>query len=403
MMNLAMRDVRHSSGRFLLTCLGVGLLLMIVMGMGGIYRGIIEDATLLIDRLDADVWVVQRDTRGPFAELSRVPATLLYRVAAAPGVVAAREFIYHTIQRERAGKPLRIAIVGLSWPEDRGDWIPLTQGRPLRQNHYELIVDQSLPLTLGESIQLGRETYTVVGVTQNMIAAGGDGIAFATVRDAQAIQLDQTGGAIRMERAARRSRAEQSELPRVQPSLIERSEGPVSGFPVLPGRTLTAVVANVAPGKRQAVQDLIAGWSDVSVYSSQGQRDLLLMGNVAKVRAQIGLFRALLTVIAAIIMSLIIYTLTLDKLHTIALLKLIGAPNRTILAMILQQSLLIGAVGYGVAYLAGSQLFPRFPRRVILTGPDLLQLAGIVLALSIVASLLGIWRALRVSAAEAVA
>ncbi len=47
-MNLAIRDIRHSFGRFALTTVGIGLLLMIVMGMGGIYRGLIREATLLV-------------------------------------------------------------------------------------------------------------------------------------------------------------------------------------------------------------------------------------------------------------------------------------------------------------------------------------------------------------------
>jgi hypothetical protein len=38
-MNLALKDIRHNLGRFALTTIGVGMLLMIVMGMGGIYRG----------------------------------------------------------------------------------------------------------------------------------------------------------------------------------------------------------------------------------------------------------------------------------------------------------------------------------------------------------------------------
>lgn len=38
-MNLAVRDIRHNVGRFALTTVGIGLLMMIVMGMGGIYRG----------------------------------------------------------------------------------------------------------------------------------------------------------------------------------------------------------------------------------------------------------------------------------------------------------------------------------------------------------------------------
>ena len=53
-MNLASRDTRHHFGRFALATVGVSMLLMIVMGMGGIYRGLVFEATLLIDRLGAD-------------------------------------------------------------------------------------------------------------------------------------------------------------------------------------------------------------------------------------------------------------------------------------------------------------------------------------------------------------
>ena len=49
-------------------------------------------------------------------------------------------------------------------------------------------------------------------------------------------------------------------------------------------------------------------------------------------------------------MALIIYTLTLDKAHDIAMLKLIGARNRVIVGLILQQALLLGAVGYGIVH-----------------------------------------------------
>ncbi len=38
-MNLAAQDIRHNAGRFALTAVGIGLLLMTVMGMSGIYRG----------------------------------------------------------------------------------------------------------------------------------------------------------------------------------------------------------------------------------------------------------------------------------------------------------------------------------------------------------------------------
>jgi putative ABC transport system permease protein len=99
-------------------------------------------------------------------------------------------------------------------------------------------------------------------------------------------------------------------------------------------------------------------------------------------------------------MALILYTLTLEKVHDIALLKLIGAPNRVILWIILQQAFLLGATGYGIAYLFGQKVFPEFPRRVILLGEDLIVLAIIVLMISLLSSLLGIWKAMRINPNE---
>ncbi|MCC7338160.1 MAG: ABC transporter permease [Pirellulaceae bacterium] len=401
-MNLAMKDIRHNLGRFLLTAVGIGMLLMVVMGMGGIYRGVVEDATLLIDRVGADLWIVQRDTRGPFAELSRVPSNLVFRAATVPGVQLSREFVYHTVQRQRDGKPLRIAVLGLSWPTDKGEWVPLITGRPLGQSHYEMIADKSLGLGVGEQLELGKETYTVVGTTNNMISSGGDGIAFVTVADAQAIQFDVPGEAVRLERAAREARGEVFELAIQQPMMLNNAARPSGELPAVARPQISAVMVTLSPGADvNHVAETFSGWGDVSVFTADGQRELLLKGSVEKVRQQIGLFRVLLTVIAAIIMALILYTLTLDKIHSIALLKLIGAPNTVILGLILQQALILGVVGFGIAYLVGQQLFPMFPRRVILAESDLLQLAGIVLAISVLSSLLGIWKTMKVSPNEA--
>jgi len=401
-MNLASKDIRHNLGRFALTTLGVGMLLMVVMGMGGIYRGIVEDATLLIDRVGTDLWIVQRSTRGPFAEVSRVPPNLVHRALAVPGTLSAREFVYHTIQREWRGKPLRIAVLGLSWPTDKGEWVPLIAGRLLAQNHFEMIADKSLGFQLGEKIRLGKETYTVVGITTSMISSSGDGLGFFTVTDAQAIQFDMPGEAVRLERASREVRGERSEMGLKQPALAEQAVKPSGELPAISRPQLSAVMVTVAPGADVAqVAAIISGWGDVSVFTQDGQRELLLKGSVEKIRQQIGLFRILLTVIAAIIMALILYTLTLDKIHSIALLKLIGAPNTVILGLIMQQALVLGVLGYGIAYLLGQKVFPMFPRRVILMPDDLFQLAVVVLVISIVSSLLGIWKAMRVSPNEA--
>lgn len=400
-MNLAVKDIKHNFGRFVLTTIGIGLLLMLVMGMGGIYRGLVEEATLLIDRVNADLWVVQKGTRGPFAEISRLPRNVEDRVLAVPGVVKANSFIFHTFQREYRGKPLRLTIQGLSWPADKGQWLPLIAGRTLDQAHYEMVADKSSGLMLGDRISLGKNIYTVVGITGRMSSSSGDAMAFLTRTDAQSIQFDLPGEAIRNERTARVNRLQSIDLGNTNPQMSERASGDSSGIPALGTSMVSAVLVNIAPDYDPAmVAAKISTWPDVSVYTHDEQRELLLRGMVDKARRQLGLFRILLIIVSAVIMALILYTLTLDKIHDIAMLKLMGAKNWIILSLILQQALLLGGLGFGVAYFIGQWLFPLFPRRVVIMPDDLVQLGIIVLGISVLASLLGISKALRVDPGE---
>ncbi|MFB3890940.1 MAG: ABC transporter permease [Phycisphaerae bacterium] len=403
-MNLALKDIKHNFGRFALTAIGIGLLLMLVMGMGGIYRGLVDDATLLVNRIGADLWVVQKETRGPFTELSRIPANMEDRVRAVPGVLLSNDFVSYTIQREQGGRTLRMTVQGLSWPQDKGAWLPLVAGRGLAQAHYEMIADRSLGLPLGTRMVLGKDTYTVVGITRNMASTAGDSMIFVTLADSQAIQYDQSGEAVRLEREARKVRASDFDPGRIEPGILDRAAGPSSGIPALGPPPVSAVVVKVAPGANAAqVAAAIASWPDVSVYTADAQKQLLVSGMVDKSRRQLALFRGLLIIVSAIIMALILYTLTLDKIHDIAVLKLMGARNLVVVNLILQQALLLGTIGYGIAYGIGQWVFPVFPRRVLILDEDLWLLAGIVLGISVLASMLGIWRAMKVRPNEVIA
>jgi putative ABC transport system permease protein len=275
--------------------------------------------------------------------------------------------------------------------------VPLVAGRPLRQAHFELIADESLKLPLGSRIHLGKDDYKVVGLTRGMVGSGGDGLTFFTVSDAMSIQFDQPGEAVRLERAARRARVEEMDLGRLQPLLLDRAEGLSSGIPAFAAPQVSAVLATLRPGADAAnVRRTLGTWPDITVYSTQEMKELLLSGMVDKAKRQLGLFRALLIVISTIIIALIIYTLTLDKIRDIALLKLIGARNTVIGGLILQQALLMGVLGYALAWLMGLYVFTRFPRRVLLDPPDLISLGFLVIVISTLASVLGIWKAMRV-------
>ncbi|HEY3392344.1 MAG TPA: ABC transporter permease [Lacipirellulaceae bacterium] len=400
-MNLAVKDIQHSLGRFLLTTVGVGLLLMVVMGMRGVLRGSEEDATFIVDNVGADLWVVQGETRGPFAELSKIPANLRDRVATVPGVKSARQCVFLTIQRQHLERDLRMNVFGLDWPTDKGEWLPITAGRPLGHNHFEMVADRLTGLALEERVRLGKDVYTVVGITSGMVTQAGDGLGFFTVSDAKAIQADVPGEAVRLERAARPARARANDIGRTQPQILERAAGLASEIPALGPAPISAVMVQTESQADAAeVASVISSWRDVAVLSREDQRQLILTGVVARQQRQIGMITTLLIFAAAIVLALIVYTLTLDRIAAIALMKLIGAPNRVVLGMVLQQAFLIGAAGYGMGFLLGQLILPYFPRRVLLQEADLVQLAVIVAAMCLVGSVLGIWRAARVSPNE---
>ena len=72
MISLAGRDILHSWGKFVLTGIGLGLLIGATLTMAGVYRGMVDDARVLLTNSGADLWVVQKDTQGPYAEASSI-------------------------------------------------------------------------------------------------------------------------------------------------------------------------------------------------------------------------------------------------------------------------------------------------------------------------------------------
>ena len=112
MINLATRDIAHSWGRFVLTGLGLGLLIGLTLSMAGIYRGLVDDGRVLLRNSGADLWVVQQDTQGPYAESSSLRDDVVHAVRGLPGVARAANVTYLTMQVGQAGAEVRAMVVG---------------------------------------------------------------------------------------------------------------------------------------------------------------------------------------------------------------------------------------------------------------------------------------------------
>jgi len=337
-MNLALRDIRHQKSRFIQTCLGLGLLLGVVMSMSGIYRGLFTDATGILNATAADLWVVQQDTSGPFAATSRMPEEIKYRIRAVPGVAQASALSFQNIQSERNGAPFRFFLVGYELGGMGGPPI-IVAGRSIRQKHYEIVVDRAMKIGIGEQLQLGGDDYTIVGHTAKMVSSAGDPVAYVTLADAQKIQFKDDNNAIRNSREKLSRQLER--LPVLSPSQTSQLTPQIAGI-VGSTHIVNTVVARLTPGADLAqVQDRISRWNHYRPLTGADQEHILTEGMIKKAKMQLGMFRGILLVISGVIISLIIYTMTLDKLRVIATLKLIGTRNRVIVGLILQQSLLM--------------------------------------------------------------
>lgn len=384
-MNLGLKDVRHNLGRFTMTAAGVAFLVTASIGMIGLYRGIVADALLVIERIGADLWVVQGGRSGPFSESSAIATGIDRRVEGVAGVATVRRFVQISQQFEHAGQSRRASLTGLDYPLDNGAWVPLVAGRHLKSGHFEAIADKSIGLALGERVRLGLDDFTIVGLTTGMVDMSGDGLLFVTVNDAASIAQRRTSEEVLLARSA----------------TGHSNEGSLSSSSVAQDSKIAAALVTLHPAADMAsVRRAIMAWGDANVLSRAEQQSLLLDQRLWRLRIQILAFTAVLLVVMAIVISLIIYMLTMEKRHQIAMLKLIGARNRVIVVMIAEQAYLIGAGGLALGLVLANIIFPYFPRRVVIDPADI-ALLGVAMALICgFASLLGISRALKVRAQE---
>ena len=374
-MNLALKDIRHGLFRFVLTCFGLGLLMTVVLAMIGIYNGLVSDALAVVKAPAADVWVVEAGTKGPFAEASSIPADTRDAVARMPGVAEAGAVNYQNLEAPHAGRTLRLYVVGYESGRPGGPQA-IAEGRGIGAGHFELVADRKTGLLPGETIRLGRNRFTVVGLVEGAMNSGGDPAVYVTLADAMALQTE-------LDPAAQR---------------VQTARGAVS----VKSASVAAVIARMAPG---ADVDLLTAtvrqWKHLAAMTQGEQEELLLASVVDKARRQIGLFLGILLSVSAVVIALIIYTMTMEKLKQIATLKLIGAPDRTIIALIVQQALILGASGWGIGLALILTVKDYFPRRVVLEPFNVMVLAGIIAAVCLLSSALGVRAAMKVDPATA--
>jgi putative ABC transport system permease protein len=128
---------------------------------------------------------------------------------------------------------------------------------------------------------------------------------------------------------------------------------------------------------------------------------LMLKGRLAGMTKQLLLFRTLLMIVSVVIIALVIYTFTMEKIRSIAVMKLIGAPNRVIVRLVLEQSMLLTISAFLFALVLINQTHPYFPKTILLVPSDEVITFIVVFFGGILASILGLVQALKTQPALA--
>jgi len=399
MISLAGRDIMHAWGKFVFTGLGLGLLIGVTLSMAGIYRGMVDDGKALLDNSGADLWVVQQNTLGPYAESSSIYDDAWRGIRGMPGVARTANVTYLTMQVRQGERDVRSMVTGVTAGEPgTPGWPPyLVAGRQITRGHYEAVADIATGFKLGDHLQIRRNHYTVVGLTRRMVSSGGDPMIFIPLKDAQEAQFLKDNDAILQQR--RRTTANPAfNRPQV-PGLLEAVIASQNT-----NAYVNAVLVRVTEGyNADDVAESIRRWKRLTVYTRSQMEEILIGKLIATSSKQISMYLVILSIVSAAIVAFIIYTLTLGKIREIAVLKLIGTKNRTIAGLIMQQSITLGVIGFIVGKITATLLMaPIFPKYVLLEPVDSVIGFVAVVVICILASVIAIRAALKVDPAEAV-
>ncbi len=398
MISLAGRDIVHSWGKFVFTGVGLGLLIGVTLTMAGVYRGMVDDATTLLDNSGADIWVVQKDTLGPYAEPSSVYDDTYRSILSIPGVARAANVTYLNMQVKNQKAETRVTVVGVvaGGPGEPGQPGYLLAGRHITRGHYEAVADIASGFALGDRIQIRRNYYRVVGLTRRMVSSGGDPMVFIPLKDAQEAQFLKDNDAIQQQR--RRTEANPAFNRPGVPGLVQ---GVIASQSVNP--YVNAVLVQIKNGfAPEEVAESVRRWKRLQAFTRTQMEEILIGKLIATAAKQIGMFLVILAIVSAAIVAFIIYTLTMGKIREIAVLKLIGTNNRTIAQMIMQQALGLGVIGFVVGKIAATFWAPAFPKHVLMLSEDSLRGFIAVIVICALASLISIRVALKVDPAEAI-
>lgn len=319
MFYVALRILLYDKTRSLLTLAGVVFAVSLIFAQVGIYQGLMQSSSVIIDHTPGDIWITAKNSKN-FDFAQPFPEYLYHKAISTEGIAWAEKLIITWgIIKQKEGGTEQVEIIGFNPDTGIGGPWQMLAGHPSAVKHGNfMIVDESAKARLGE-IAIGEyrdilsRRLQVVGIAQGVKSFTTAPIIFTSYRTAQDIA-----------------------------GLIGPDNTVFIVVKVAEGYPVNRVVANL--------QDSLSG---VDVFSKADfSRKTRLYWTI---ETGVG-FSFLLTIVISFLVGILIvgqtiYNSTMEHIKEFGTLKALGASNGEIYRIIFAQALMNALLGYLVSLL----------------------------------------------------
>lgn len=163
---LARRNLLDDPRRLIVSAAGVGLAIMLILLLDGLWAGVEANVTSYEDNAGADLYVAQPGTHNFYSAISVIPAAALDTVRADPGVDWAAQVrgLFSIVELHKRKAP--VYLVGFVPGEHGGPW-EIRQGRSPRADDEVAIgavMAKRHGLDLGDTFEIMGRRFTVAGI-----------------------------------------------------------------------------------------------------------------------------------------------------------------------------------------------------------------------------------------------
>jgi len=316
----------HDKPRFILTVVGVAFAVTLVLVQIGLFMGILDNASVTIDHMDADIWIMSKNT--PNIDFAHTfPETYLQRVRSVPGVERADNLIVWYLLIELPTGTQETALVyaledfarwRFPWHIVEGDLHDLKRGR-------YFFMDESAerrfgPFAVGEYREILEHRLKILGRTRDAISFTTSPIIFMDYRIAQALD-------------------------------------PIT----LSGRT-TYITVKLASGADMAtvIAELRRRLPHNDVHTKAEWREISRQYWITNTGIGLNMYVSAFLggLVGVVIVAQTLYASTMAHLREFGVIKAIGGSNADCYKILSQQALTAALLGYGGGFLLAQAMGP---------------------------------------------